>query len=169
VASKQFDISKEICYIIGGDEFYFLKGERLSQTERAFFLDSSFVSPLPHGVLTSKFGSRVSPISGKEHFHGGVDLAAPSGTPVLAAKGGTVSVVGYNDVFGNYIILRHLDSMESIYGHLLSADVTKGTVVNRGQVIGKVGSTGASTGPHLHFEIRANGKAQDVNNMFISK
>lgn len=169
VASKKFDISEEICYSIGGDDFYFLKGQRLSQTERAFFLDSSFASPLPHGVLTSKFGKRISPISGKEHFHGGIDLAAPSGTPVLAAKGGTVSSVGYNEIYGNYIVLRHLDAMESVYGHLLSADVLEGTVVNRGQVIGKVGSTGASTGPHLHFEIRANGRAQDVNNMFINK
>ena len=96
-------------------------------------------------------------------------MAAPSGTAVLAAKGGTVHTVGYSEIYGNYIIIRHLDSMESLYGHLLSADVMEGAVVDRGQVIGRVGSTGASTGPHLHFEVRSNGRPQNVNNMFINK
>ncbi|MGL4987154.1 MAG: M23 family metallopeptidase [Treponemataceae bacterium] len=164
---KLFDLNQQISYTIGESQFYFLKGERLSGTERAFFLDTALRSPLPQGILTSSFGFRVSPISGNNHLHGGVDLAAPIGTPVLAARVGTVKVANFDAIYGNYIIMSHENNTESLYAHLDSISVKKNETVNRGAVIGKVGTTGASTGPHLHFEIRQDGQKQNINHLFV--
>ncbi|MGL4982380.1 MAG: M23 family metallopeptidase [Treponemataceae bacterium] len=164
---KLFDLNEQISYTVGERQFYFLKGERLSSTERAFFLDTALRSPLPQGVLTSSYGFRVSPISGNDHFHGGVDLAAPTGTSVLAARTGLAKHVGFDAVYGNYIVLHHENNTESLYAHLDSIDISKNETVNRGAVIGKVGSTGASTGPHLHFEIRQDGQKQNINHLFL--
>ena len=151
-----------IWYTLHNRLFCFLENERFSSTERAFFLDTSLQMPLAHSWLSSSYGMRISPISGKWKFHSGIDLAAPEGTSVYACKGGTVSVCGYNDtVFGNYIILRHSNSMTSIYAHLSRILIKKGDTVSAGMEIGKVGMTGEATGPHLHFEIRVNNVSTD--------
>ena len=146
-------------YRAEGREYYFLQGKRFSSTQLAFFLDTSIRMPLEDSVLTSDFGYRVSPISGTWKFHSGVDLAAPTGTPVYACKGGKVQSAVKNDpVFGNYIILQHANSTTSVYAHLSEISVKKDETVSKGKIIGKVGTTGASTGPHLHFEVRQNGR-----------
>lgn len=126
-------------------------------TVRAFFLTPTFRFPLPQGVLTSSFGMRKNPVTGNLVFHKGVDLAAPRGTPVQACADGTVTATGSDPVYGNYIILRHGGAKESLYGHLQSVKIVLHQQVKSGSIIGTVGSTGQSTGPHLHFEMHENG------------
>ena len=147
---------------IRGKEFFFLPDEKFSPTERAYFLEPGMVLPLEKSVLTSSFGMRVSPISGKWLFHKGIDMAAPTGTPIYACKAGTVQyAVSMDATYGNYVILSHGGGMTSLYAHMSKILVQKGEAVATGQEIGKVGSTGLATGPHLHFEVRMNGEAQD--------
>lgn len=126
-------------------------------TVRAFFLSPSFRFPLPGSVVTSSFGMRKNPVSGNLVFHKGVDLAAPSGTPVSACAPGTVKDTGYDPVYGNFVIIRHEGNRESLYGHLSSIKIELRQTVKSGTILGTVGSTGQSTGPHLHFEIHENG------------
>jgi len=126
-------------------------------TVRAFFLNPSWRFPLPTGVLTSSFGMRRNPLTGNLVFHNGVDIAAPAGTPVFAAADGTVLVRASDPIYGNYIILRHDGGRETLYGHLRSWLVELHQQVKSGSIIGEVGSTGQSTGPHLHFEIHEHG------------
>ncbi|NLK46348.1 MAG: M23 family metallopeptidase [Treponema sp.] len=170
LSRKVFKEDETPCYNINNEQFYFLSGCRFEPTERAFYLDTALSCPLPHGVITSSYGTRISPITGKEHFHQGVDLAAPIGTPVLAARAGIVEITGMDEVYGNYIVLAHDNNTQSLYAHLSSIDVKKGMRVEKGNMIGKVGTTGWSTGPHLHFEMRIGGKAQrPPNSLFFKK
>jgi murein DD-endopeptidase MepM/ murein hydrolase activator NlpD len=113
------------------------------------------------GRLTSGFGNRVHPIFGVVRFHSGIDLAASYGTPVKAADGGQVVQAGYFGGYGNSVMIYHGGGFSTWYAHLSSINVSVGQMVGRGQVIGLVGSTGWSTGPHLHFEVRINGVAQN--------
>ena len=147
-----------LCYniTVGEEEFTFFPGERIESTERYFFLDSSLRMPLRESVLTSSYGMRVSPITGKNKFHSGVDLAAPKGTEVFACGHGVVQKTGWDNVYGYYVIVQHDSNRSSFYAHLSKILVTKEDKVSTKTCIGKVGSTGASTGPHLHFEIRKN-------------
>jgi murein DD-endopeptidase MepM/ murein hydrolase activator NlpD len=143
-------------------KFRFIPGDSLTPNERVFFLNpGQFRFPLHSYRLTSAFGMRVSPISGRKSMHGGLDLAAPTGTAVYAARDGVVSFVGSSPVYGTYIIITHTANWTSLYGHLSSVSVHLHDDVHSGSLIGEVGSTGLSTGPHLHFELRQNGKAQD--------
>jgi murein DD-endopeptidase MepM/ murein hydrolase activator NlpD len=114
--------------------------------------DSQWISPLP-GEVTSEYGPRW----GTQHK--GIDIAAASGTPVRAAGGGTVTTAGWSDGYGNLVIVDHGDGTTTRYAHNSSLDVKAGDRVAAGQVISRVGSTGDSTGPHLHFEVRVNGEA----------
>ena len=148
-------------YTIDSAQYYFLLNKRFSPTQRAFFVDTAMKLPLDKIILTSSFGYRVSPISNKWKFHSGIDLAAPQGTNVYACKRASVSATGFNSTYGNYIILLHTNGMTSVYAHLSKIEVKKGDTVSAGQIIGKTGTTGASTGPHLHFEIRLNGNPAD--------
>lgn len=148
-------------YTIDEKQFVFLPSERFTPTERSFFLDTTMRLPLDKKQLTSNYGYRVSPISGNWKFHSGIDLAAPSGSSVYACKAGQVTEVSYNATYGNYIIILHNGGMTSVYAHLSKTDVKTGQKVYGGLKIGEVGSTGASTGPHLHFEVRINGKTTD--------
>lgn len=108
--------------------------------------------------LSSYYGWRSSPFSGKRSYHSGVDMACPQGTPVYAALGGTVTSVGYNNIYGNYIIVTHHSGYKTLYGHLSKQLVTRGKWVDTNSRIGLVGSTGLSTGPHLHFTVYKFGK-----------
>lgn len=119
--------------------------------------------PITAGVLRSGFGSRVHPILGYRRSHNGVDYAAPRGTPILAAGNGTVKSAGRSSGYGNLIVVSHTNGYETAYAHQSSfaKGIAPGVKVRQGQVIGYVGSTGLSTGPHLHFEIRVNGQAVD--------
>ena len=142
-------------------EFFFFPGQEFNATERAFFLHSGFQFPLRTYRLTSSYGMRVNPVTGNLRLHQGVDLAAPAGTEVFAAADGTVTETGNDPVYGIYVIIKHNDNWASLYGHLQKAGVSLRSNVKSGTVIGWVGSTGQSTGPHLHFELRQNGKARD--------
>ena len=148
-------------YEIDGTAFYFLPEKTFSPTQKAFFHDTGMRLPLSKKIVTSQFGYRTSPISGTWKFHAGIDLAAPEGTEVWACKSGKVNVVGYNEIYGNYIVLSHTGNKTSLYAHLSKTLVKKGENISTGQTIGLVGTTGASTGPHLHFEVREDGKATD--------
>lgn len=118
--------------------------------------------PILNAVLTQGFGPSSlaiePPMMGYAHFHSGIDLAAPFDSPILAAANGVVVIVGYDRWgYGNYIVIDHGGGLATVYAHLNVAGVTRGQVVVQGQVIGREGSTGASTGPHLHLEVRVNG------------
>lgn len=109
------------------------------------------------GSITSSFGYRESPFSSKSEFHSGIDISCSTGTPVLAPADGIVSYIGYNDGFGSFLELDHGYGITTIYGHLLRTDVVMGKKVQRGQIIAKTGSSGTTTGPHLHYEVRLHG------------
>lgn len=113
------------------------------------------------GTITSPFGYRQNPFGGGMEFHQGLDIAAPMGTTVQAASGGTVISAGWYGGYGNYILIDHGGGMATGYGHLSQIFVSAGQQVQKGQAIGAVGSTGMSTGPHLHFEVRIAGKPTD--------
>lgn len=118
----------------------------------------SFKFPMAYcTMLTSSYGYRVHPITGNYSFHNGVDLAAGQGTPIYATKSGKVTTATYNYAYGYYVVVNHLDGYSSLYGHMTHYTVSEGDYVERGEVIGYVGSTGYSTGPHLHFTIYYNG------------
>ena len=149
--------------------FHFVPGEDFNPTERAFFLNSGFSFPLRSYRLTSGFGMRTNPVTGNYRMHQGVDLAAPEGTEVYAAGNGTVTEVGNDPVYGNYVIIKHNNNWASLYGHLRKTNTALHSKVKSGSLIGRVGTTGQSTGPHLHFELRQNGKAQDPDKyLFLS-
>ncbi|MDR2098034.1 MAG: M23 family metallopeptidase [Spirochaetaceae bacterium] len=146
----------------GKQRFRFIPGGILTPNERTFFLNPDFFRfPLRKFKVTSAFGQRISPISGRRSIHSGLDLAAPAGTEVYAARSGVVIETSENSVYGKYVVLAHDDGWTSLYGHLSSIDTDLRSSVKTGTIIGRVGSTGLSTGPHLHFELRQKGKAQD--------
>lgn len=109
------------------------------------------------GNISSKFGERINPITKVESFHTGIDIAAAEGTPIAAAYAGTVEQVGSSGAYGNYALISDGGGIETFYGHCEVINVKQGDKIQAGDVIAKVGSTGMSTGPHLHFEIRING------------
>ncbi|MDR3276624.1 MAG: M23 family metallopeptidase [Treponema sp.] len=151
------DGSKEACRFIPGDDF--------TPTERTFFLHPGlFHFPLRTYRITDPYGYRTNPITGVYKLHQGLDLAAPLGTEVYAARAGTVVETGEDAIYGKYIIIEHQvngDNWVSLYGHLSHIEVGLQSSVGLSTIIGRVGSTGQSTGPHLHFELRQHGKAQD--------
>ena len=119
---------------------------------------SGFISPLPGGAyVTCAYGWRIHPIWGDKRFHSGVDLGASQGTPIYAIAAGTVTTATYGDANGYYVSISHGNGYGSVYCHMTNYIVSVGDSVSQGQVIGYVGSTGWSTGPHLHFEIHVNG------------
>ena len=114
--------------------------------------------PLPYrATVTSAYGWRTHPITGKQSFHNGVDLAAGSGTAIYAVRSGTVTTATYSSVYGYYVTVNHGDGYSSLYAHMTDYVVSNGQYVEKGQLLGYVGSTGWSTGPHLHFTIYYNG------------
>ena len=134
---------------------------RRLQTDHDFGGDGSLINPLPSGRLTSTYGPRRHPIYGTTRTHTGIDLAAPTGTPIIAAAAGLVVWSGYRGGYGNTVIIDHGGSMATLYAHQSSLSVAEGSVVAVGDTVGLVGSTGYSTGPHLHFEVRIDGNPVD--------
>lgn len=134
----------------------FIPGAQISDYEYKKATGTLFLYPT-HGVLTSPFGYRTDPFTGTRRFHYGIDLANRIGTPVRATMAGTVVVIGnHPQGYGNFIVLRHARGYQSLYGHLSAILVHKGQRVVQGQKIGLMGTTGRSTGPHLHFSIYKN-------------
>lgn len=144
-----------------GGTFHFYPGADFSPTERAFFLNTGFRFPLRSYRLTSRFGIRQNPVTGTVGLHQGLDLAAPAGTQVFAAGEGVVTEIGEDPIYGIYLIIKHGENWASLYGHLQMIETTLRSSVQSSSLIGRVGSTGQSTGPHLHFELRQNGRARD--------
>lgn len=131
-----------------------------------------FQWPLPQSyTITSLFGYREDPFTGEIAYHGGTDIAAPGGTPILAAADGTVSIANGTDSWGGsygyHVKIGHADSFETLYAHCSSICVTEGQQVKQGEVIAYVGTTGSSTGNHLHFEVRQNGERMDALRFFM--
>jgi murein DD-endopeptidase MepM/ murein hydrolase activator NlpD len=123
------------------------------------------IQPVSNKDLTriaSGFGMRIDPVYGTPKLHKGLDFAAPQGTPIYATANGTVVVAGFTDGgYGNHVEINHGYGYETIYGHMVKVKVHAGQHVNRGDVIGWVGSTGKSTGPHCHYEVHVNGEPVD--------
>jgi len=141
--------------------FLFFPGADFSPMERAYFLNSGFRFPLRYFRVTSSFGIRQDPLYGNMSMHRGIDLAAPEGSEVFAAADGTVTAIGNDPVYGNYIAITHTNRWSTFYGHLQKVETVLHTDVKSGNLIGRVGTTGQSTGPHLHFELRQDGRALD--------
>ncbi len=129
-------------------------------THPAIYGPSPSGSPVA-GIITSRFGPRFHPLSGQWRSHQGVDVAAGEGTPVIATANGLVSNAGWAGGYGLLVSLDHPSGWQTRYGHMSRLNVRPGQAVMAGDVIGFVGSTGRSTGPHLHYEIRRNGHAID--------
>ncbi|NLV87336.1 MAG: peptidoglycan DD-metalloendopeptidase family protein [Clostridiales bacterium] len=110
---------------------------------------------------SNTYGMRLHPIFNEMRFHAGTDIGAPTGTPILAADSGTIATAAYGSGYGNYVVISHGSGVSTLYAHMSSMAVSAGASVSKGQVIGYVGSTGWSTGPHLHFEVRVNGSTTD--------
>lgn len=108
---------------------------------------------------SSSFGWRASPFTGARSYHSGIDMACPTGTSIYSALAGTVTSTGYSPTYGNYVIITHHSGFKTLYGHMSAILCVKGQVVNQDTRIGKVGSTGLSTGPHLHFTVYKNNVA----------
>ena len=117
--------------------------------------------PLENAVMTSGYGMRNHPVLRKRANHKGIDLAAPTGTPIYATADGTVERANYFGSYGNYIQIGHGNAIETRFAHLSRIIVSDGQQVRKGDLIGYVGSTGRSTGPHLHYEVRIDGRAVD--------
>lgn len=135
-----------------------------SSNQYQFDPGTGFYWPLPKErvSVTSFFGPRTHPLTGKYHNHSGTDIGAYSGTEIYAAHGGIVLTSAYHNSYGNYVVLSRGDGITTLYAHMSKRAVKVGDVVSQGQVIGYVGSTGSSTAPHLHFEVRVNGERQDA-------
>ncbi len=136
------------------------KKRLLAENKKAIVYDGGqFKWPAPsYTRISDDYGTRIHPILGTQQFHNGVDMAAPNGSPILAAYDGEVIAASYSPTMGNYIMIDHGDGLITIYMHASSVSVSTGTMVARGEQIGCVGSTGRSTGPHLHFSVRENGQ-----------
>lgn len=134
---------------------------------RSALANGTFIWPVPDcTLLTSRFGYRMHPILNYERFHAGVDIGAKSGDTIVAADGGTVAVAEYSDSYGNYVLINHGNGYTTLYAHMSSIAVEAGQAVEQGDTLGYVGSTGWSTGPHCHFEIRYNEEKTDPEAYF---
>lgn len=135
----------------------FLPGAQLTEAERQKALGYLFSKPV-RGKYTSGFGIRRDPFTGGAGYHMGIDISAPLGTPIRAAKDGRVVLAGWYGGYGRCIIIKHQFGFETVYGHLSRVLVEKDSWIKAGQIIGRLGSTGRSTGPHLHLEVRKFGR-----------
>ena len=160
------DVNDLDSYTLTAGQELFIPGAKLDSTALQRAMGEVFAWPIKAKFrISSMFGSRKDPFTGADSYHTGVDLACPTGTPVKAAMSGTVVRAGWSNVFGNYIIVKHLDGYQTLYGHLSKIEVSKNAFVNQGDEIGLVGSTGYSTGPHLHFTVYKNGKLVNPMNL----
>lgn len=132
----------------------------LGQDKLSYWASTPSIWPV-RGWVTSDFGSRISPLSGLPKFHEGLDIAAPYGSPVYAPADGIATFSGYKGGYGNALILDHGYGLSTLYGHSSNVFVKEGEKVKRGQLIAQVGSTGAATGPHLHYEVHVDGVPTD--------
>jgi len=153
------DLSSETLSV---GQVLFLPGAAMDSKSLQNAMGELFSMPIKNKFRwTSPFGPRIDPISGKRSSHTGVDMAAPTGTPIYASMSGRVSYSGVSNVFGIYVIINHGNGYQTMYAHMSKSLATKGQWVSQGTKIGLVGSTGYSTGPHLHFMVYKNGNLID--------
>lgn len=138
----------------------FIPGACLSYEKIRRALGELFIYPIK-GRLTSPFGYRRDPFTGRKSFHSGIDLAAPTGTPIKVIMDGTVSQMSFSRVFGNYVIVTHENGYQTLYGHVSKFNAKRGQKLLQGDIVAFVGNTGMSTGPHVHLSIYKNGKLVD--------
>jgi murein DD-endopeptidase MepM/ murein hydrolase activator NlpD len=138
----------------------FIPGARMRPMDLKKVLGELFIHPAI-GTLSSPFGVRNDPFTGIRRFHNGIDIAGDAGTPILAAMPGRIAKIGYHPNYGRYIIMTHADGFQTWYAHLRACLVSEGQKAAQGQKIAEMGSTGYSTGPHLHFSIFLNGSPVD--------
>jgi murein DD-endopeptidase MepM/ murein hydrolase activator NlpD len=143
-----------------GEEEYF---DETGQSARSMLMKT----PVDGARISSRFGRRFHPVLGYTRMHKGIDFAVPTGTPVMAAGGGVVVLSAYTRGFGNLVVLQHTNGYQTAYGHLsrFAPGVKKGARVRQGQIVAYSGSTGISTGPHLHYEVRVNGAQVNPTNI----
>ena len=167
--AKKYDVDAEKCALVNSTTVeaslsagtsIFVPDAALDWMTRQEINGDLFHKPLRVRYwLSSPYGWRDSPFNtGRRSFHGGIDMAVGSGTPIYAALDGKVSAVGYNSTYGNYVIITHHSGYKTLYGHMSRVTCKKGNFVYTTTKIGEVGSTGLSTGPHLHFTVYKNGK-----------
>src|SRR5690606_11630668 len=151
-----FDVTPGMLVFLPGVE----PTDALARLQKVREEENRYIWPL-HGRLTSYFGPRNLGM-GTSSFHRGIDIAAPWGTAVGAARSGTVTFAGWSSQgYGNLVRIRHADGSETWYGHFSSISVSVGQYVRQGNIIGRVGSTGISTGPHVHFELHERSRPID--------
>lgn len=138
-------------------ELIFIPGGQYSRFQKDYIFGNLFITPVS-GVISSKYGFRIHPIKNKRLFHTGIDIAKNSGKKIRTAADGVIVKAGVNGNYGNYILIKHKMGYETAYAHLSAIWVKPGQKVKKGQFIGRVGNTGLSTGPHLHFEVKQGGK-----------
>jgi murein DD-endopeptidase MepM/ murein hydrolase activator NlpD len=134
----------------------FLPGARMDWVEQQEINGDLFIWPVS-GYITSLYGYRANPFGGVRQFHSGLDIGASMGTPIKAAMAGRVSTVGYDNTFGNYVVISHHSGYRTLYAHMSIVRIKSGDYVAAGQRIGDVGTSGLSTGPQLHFTVYKNG------------
>lgn len=141
----------------------FIPGAALDKTALRKAMGDTFINPLKNAKyrLTSRCGWRPDPFTGVRQYHPGIDMAINAGTPIYAALGGKVVVAGWSNLYGNYVIIDHQNGYQTLYGHMQKCLCSVGQEVSTATKIGLVGSTGYSTGPHLHFTVYKNGKVVD--------
>lgn len=154
------DVNDLSSSVIHKGQRFFLPGARLSDWERAVAIGSIFRRPVA-GRLTSKMGFRKDPFTGRSAYHAGIDIANRLGTPVYAAQYGRVVFCGYRGNYGKTVVIVHPQGYSTLYAHLEKILVKRGQAVRQGQKIGLMGSSGRSTGTHLHFEVHQNKKLID--------
>lgn len=132
----------------------------LSQDKLSYWASTPSIWPVK-GWVTSDFGGRISPLSGAPKFHEGVDIAAPYGAPIFAPADGIITFSGYKGGYGNALVLDHGYGVSTMYAHASDLYVKEGSKIKRGQLIAAVGSSGAATGPHLHYEVHVDGIPTD--------
>lgn len=146
-----------------------LQNKNINKAQEIIESEDIIKTLLPvNGTISSYFGMRLHPILGMNRFHHGIDIAAPEGTDIFAIRKGKVIFSGEKEGYGNVVIIDHGNGLESRYAHNKVNLVREGEIVDENTIIAKVGSTGTSTGPHLHFEIRYNGEAINPMN-FLAK
>ena len=141
--------------------------EILARQGTSEFVGGDFIRPVTGGRVSSEFGYRIHPILNTRRMHTGIDIAVGTGTPIYASNAGVVIMEGWNNSYGNMIIIDHGGGIVTLYAHNSENLVRQGDVVSRGQTIGRVGSTGSSTGPHLHFEVRVDGQFRNPRDFVV--
>lgn len=153
------DVNELESEILVSGEQLFIPGAAMDSKSLKEAMGELFILPIKAKFRwTSPYGARIDPIANVKSFHTGTDMACPTGTPIYASMSGTISTTGVNRVYGNYVIIDHGNGYQTLYAHMSKIIAKKGQWVSQGTKIGLVGSTGYSTGPHLHFTVYKNGK-----------